>query len=324
MKRIVSLLLAAVMLFAAVSALAEPMKVGELIYLNTDNESRGKMLATIESILKEKGGYLFGVDDEIQTVFFDNLNTMQMALESNQIDTMILYSKVGSYLAMQTHAFSVGQKASEYSEPTSTGSENYQMILPVLDQILGTDFAFLLREDDTALRDEFNQAIAAMKEEGLFDKLMNEQFDAVREGKPLEAAEIPAIDGTAVIKVAVTGDLPPMDYIDEEGKPAGFNTAVLAEISKRIGRNIELVSVESGARALALSSGTVDVVFWTRVNKPDPDALNAMPPETAETIRNAMASLEGIVRDATMDVPSGTILTDPYLHDIYMPVYLIR
>ena len=50
-----------------------------------------------------------------------------------------------------------------------------------------------------------------------------------------------------------------------DGTPAGFSTAVLAEISKRINKNIELVSVDSAARAAILASKGADVVFWVAV-----------------------------------------------------------
>ena len=40
---------------------------------------------------------------------------------------------------------------------------------------------------------------------------------------------------------------------------------MLSEIGKRLNKNIETVSIESAARASALSSGNVDVVFWVRV-----------------------------------------------------------
>ena len=62
----------------------------------------------------------------------------------------------------------------------------------------------------------------------------------------------------------MTGDLPPLDLILPDGTPAGFNTAFLAELSKRMDVTFELVNISSNARALALSSGEVDALFWTR------------------------------------------------------------
>ena len=83
----------------------------------------------------------------------------------------------------------------------------------------------------------------------------------VGKGEPA-AMPMPVIDGAPTIKVAVTGDMPAMDFVTADGKPAGFNVAFLSELSKRINKNIELVDVDAGARSAALSSGQVDALFW--------------------------------------------------------------
>ena len=59
--------------------------------------------------------------------------------------------------------------------------------------------------------------------------------------------------------------------------------AVLAEIADRAKINIELVSMDAGARELALSSGKVDAVFWldqTKLsNGPDvPEGIKTVGP----------------------------------------------
>ena len=92
------------------------------------------------------------------------------------------------------------------------------------------------------------------------------------------------------IRIGVTGDLPPLDYISADGTPSGFNTAILAEISTRLKKNFVLVSIDGGARSVALTSGQVDVVFWVVVPTYDDVALD-------------------------IDKPEGMILTDPYFTD---------
>lgn len=76
-----------------------------------------------------------------------------------------------------------------------------------------------------------------------------------------------------------------------DGTPAGFSTAVLAEISRRINKNIELVSVDSAARASILSSKGADVVFWVAVPKDSTLIL------------------------ANIDQPAGIAVTEPYYND---------
>jgi ABC-type amino acid transport substrate-binding protein len=128
---------------------------------------------------------------------------------------------------------------------------------------LSDGYSFMMKEENAALRDEFDAQITAMKEDGTLQKLIDEHIIKVSEGGEPEAIAFEKFEGNP-IKVAVTGSLPPMDYMAADGSFAGFNTAVLAEIGKRLQKNIELVQVDSIGRALALSEGTVDVVFWTR------------------------------------------------------------
>ena len=137
----------------------------------------------------------------------------------------------------------------------------------------------------------------------------------------LNKAEIEKIDNAETIRVGVTGDLPPIDYVDEAGIPAGFNTAVLAEISRRIGKNIELVSIESGARSIALSEGKVDAVFWSRISKPDQSIFDSLP-ENRKVDASMIALALLPYRYPDIDIPDGTVTTDVYFYDIYVTLYI--
>lgn len=84
-------------------------------------------------------------------------------------------------------------------------------------------------------------------------------------------------DDAKTINVAVTGDMPPLDYIGEDGRAAGFNTAILSEIGHRLKVNINLVNIETGARAIALKSGRADVVFWFQMFSGDEKLIPDIP-----------------------------------------------
>ena len=124
-----------------------------------------------------------------------------------------------------------------------------------------------MREGDTLLQRDLNKAIKKMTDDGTLIKLTKEYITDLKHGANPPAVPITHIDGADTIKVAVTGDLPPFDMILADGTPAGYSTAVLAEVSKRINKNIELVSVDSNARATILTSKGADVVFWVAVPK---------------------------------------------------------
>ena len=325
MKKLVATILAMILLLSAASALADTMKVGELTYLNSDNVSRTELLNKVLEFVTQSGGAeMFGSAEALEMVEFDNLNAMQMALDAGQIDAMILYSTVGNYLAAVTGNYNVGlpKMLPEMDGTFDLTSPVEVAVLFATDAMMGTDFSFMMQEKDAALKDEFDQAIAAMQEEGVLAALNA----GLKEGDEPEAVEMPVIEGAETIKVAVTGDLPPMDFTDASGKPAGYNTAILAEISKRINKNIELVSIDSASRAIALTSGSVDVVFWARVGAANPEALgintDILPEkESWKTALDAISANSASVRDTTGDIPEGMILTAPYLHDIYLLVY---
>jgi len=99
-----------------------------------------------------------------------------------------------------------------------------------------------------------------MKDDGTLENLVKTYITDLKD-EPT-AVEISKIEGADTIKVGITGDLPPLDLVLADGTPAGFNTAVLAEISKRIGKNIELIQINSAARAAALTSKKIDLIFW--------------------------------------------------------------
>ena len=201
-------------------------------------------------------------------IFFDNMNSMLAALQSGQIDALSTYYSVSKYLIAR-----------------NADLETVPNIPKVSDA-----FCCALRKEDDALKKEFDDALLKMTADGTLAKLAKTYIEDCDDNEP-PAVEMPTFDGAPTIKIAVTGDLPPLDLVTADGKPAGFNTAVLAAISQLIGKNFEIVDVDSGARAVALTSKEVDVIFWVAV--PQNDTL--APPDC--------------------DTPEGVILTEPYFTD---------
>ena len=173
--------------------------------------------------------------------YYDNLKTMQMGIESGIVDEISVYDSVANYLIANNDKYVVVEEKSSND--------------------LSDSFCFAIRKDDSALKAAIDKAIEEMKADGTLDKLVKDYITDVDKENP-PAVEIPMTNGADTIKIGVTGDLPPLDYVSADGKPAGFNTAILAEIAKRLGKNIEIIDIDSGARAAALSSKQIDVIFW--------------------------------------------------------------
>ena len=235
------------------------------------------MISHLNASEKQMEEYLFKIQEKSRAkvvnhvpVFFDNLKLMQMGIESGKVDVISTYKCVADYLIANNDKFEI------VNDDWIKG--------------LSDNFCFAVRKEDSALKADLDKVINEMKSDGSLDKLTKEYIIDVDKGQAPPKVEIPKIDGAETIKVGVTGDLPPLDLVLADNSPAGFNTALLAEIAKRSGKNIEVVQIDSGARAAALAADQIDVIFWAIV----PVGGN-MP--------------------ADIDKPEGVELSEPYFKD---------
>ena len=243
------------------------LKIGTVKYLNVTEDMLNQILIDNRPYLKDR---------KHEYIAFENLNAMVAGLKSGQVDEISIYRTVALYLA------NVNSDVEwEISEPG-----------------ISDMFCCALKDNNADLKKEFDGAILSMSKDGRLAKIVKTYLDDSEHGQIPDAVELPTFYGKPTIKIAVTGDLPLMDYIRPDGQPAGFNTAVLAEISRTIEKNFVLVQIDSGARAAALSSGLVDVIFW------------AVSPKSETKL------------PANFDTPEGMILTAPYFSDDIVHVKL--
>ena len=239
----------------------EKIRVGTIRYLNVTEDALIKSHGQTDKLRQSPAKY--------EQVFFDNMNSMVFALLSGDIDEMSTYETVGNYLVKVR--------------------PDLECSLTVPD--VKDNFCCAMREEDVALKKEFDDAIAKLSADGTLVHLVKQYLADVDYNSTPKIIHMPYVKGAPTIKVAVTGDLPLLDYMRPDGMPAGFNTAILAEISKIIGKNFQPVEVNSGARAAALASKKVDVIFWAVV----PTGKRDLPPD--------------------FDKPAGVIMTVPYFSD---------
>lgn len=240
---------------------SENIKLGMITSLNASEQKIDEILKQVEE--KSNINLLHHT-----VTFYKDLSTMQMGLESGSIDEMSTYDCVANYLMAKDLKVSVVEQHS---------------------MALSDSFCFAVLKTNEALKKDLDKTLAAMKKDGTLDKLVKEYITDVKAEDP-PSVEMPHFDGADTIKVAVTGDLPPLDLVLPNGKPAGFNTALLAEIGKRLNKNIEILDIEGDARASALTSGRADVIFWAIVPIDDN-------------------------RPKDIDTPEGAVLTEPYFTD---------
>ena len=245
--------------------------IGVITRLNASEVEYNEYMQKLEKSYRPSKAHL-----SAKYKYFDKMNDMQLALEGGQIDMLSTYQNVADYMIQR--------------------SDNKE-ILPSK-KILSDSFCFAVREGDARLKNDLDKAIKAMTADGTLAKLSKQYIVDLKNGEDPPAVSITQIEGADTIKVAVTGDLPPFDMVLADGTPASFSTAVLSEISLRIKKNIELVSVDSAARAAILSSKGADVVFWVAV----PKNSNLFP--------------------ENIDQPAGIAVTEPYYRDFITHVGL--
>ena len=204
---------------------------------------------------------------------YSNLSAALLAMEAGQITNLSVSKSTADYIAARNDKFKVNAK-------TEAKNDN-------------SHFSMLISDDNTALYDILNNGIKQLKADGTLDKLIAEDLNAYITSDPAPEA-LPTFDGAATYKIAVTGDMPPMDFVTADGKAAGFNVALLTEIANIAKVNFELVMVDSGARLTSLASGAVDAVFW---------------------MESGGCFFCGEILSAA---PEGTILTESYFSDVPM------
>ena len=346
MKRLGSMILVLLLVAAAMTVAAAEnvpsVRIGVLTMLNATEADYTEMIearSVVTRVLAREG--YASVQSQLKPMFegnyqrkiryYDSLDSMMMASHTGDVRLMDVLQSVGRYICANNDDFVMGIEF-------DTEKERTQFVERVMSGPIRGDLSFLMMQDHEQLRDEFNEAIAAMKEDGTLDRLVKEQIENVISGGEIVPVQMEKIEGAPVLTVAVTGCLPPIDYVDAGGKAAGFNTAVLAEIGKRIGRNIQVVVVDSLGRAAALASGAVDVVFWTRGNRSATKA-STMTDEELEKSRESLKTLTPDNEQESMkeyfshfgkklikllhagDQPEGTVVTESYFSDFYVPVF---
>ncbi len=172
--------------------------------------------------------------------FYDNLASMLMALNAGDIDEFMVSQPTGEYVT----------------------AVNPTLAVSCATRVAGSAFVFGFRaEDGQSLRNKFNSALADMRKDGTLESLKL-QYCANPGKDKLDSVKMDHFPDAETVSVVVTGDVPPLDFVAADGEAAGFNTAILAEIGRRLKVNIKLVYAESSARTAALMSGRADVVFW--------------------------------------------------------------
>lgn len=119
-------------------------------------------------------------------------------------------------------------------------------------------FAMAMPTGKEDLKNELDAAISELEEEGILKALAVAYVEA---DVPMELYRDNAHAEKETLYVGVTGTVPPLDLLDENGRPCGFSVALLRELEKRTGYSFEPVSVTPKEAFSFLNSGKIDLLF---------------------------------------------------------------
>ena len=197
----------------------------------------------VDETIAEAGEDTTGSDSSAAT--FSSLTELQLSLMRGDVDSVKIADCTARYMAARNYEFAAATL--DTKTPFSVG------------------FAMMLNNTDAGLCESLSEAIAEIKADGTMKTLEEKYIDGFIDEKEPEPVEYENFSDAETVTFAFTGDLPPMDFISADGVPAGFNTALISEIGKRLHINIKSVNIESGSRTIALLTGKAQVVFWTPV-----------------------------------------------------------
>jgi ABC-type amino acid transport substrate-binding protein len=227
----------------------------------------GKVLATMEMEASADEIYTFFTEllgIPIQDfVCYPSVNEALMALKTGKVDTLLSMDANATFMAK--------------NDPSL-----YLYMDPRLADYNDISFSMVVMSANEALCLKLNEAIAYLQGAGILEALTVAMIKGT-------LADVPPYEAEKTLYVGVTGDIPPIDYVDENGTPVGFNVNLMSQIGAYLGYKIEFVQLAKNAIIAALASGKIDVVFWQE---------QALSPE--------MLELLGVRSDAILS-------TDPYL-----------
>lgn len=175
--------------------------------------------------------------------YYDSLTQMQLALGKGEIGAILTPEIIGEYMIR--------------SNP------EYRLRGFVITKLpIALALGFL--EDNAELCARASKAIEDMEREGVIGILARDFISGPAAQNP-SPVKFEQFDDAGSITVALTGDIPPIDYVGADGEPAGFNTAILAELGRRLHVNIKTITLDTSSRVPALKSGRAEVVFWFQV-----------------------------------------------------------
>ena len=154
--------------------------------------------------------------------------------------------------------------------------------LALKQNLSGENLAIAVPEGASELQAKLNEVIQQLWDEGFVDKLAQQYLggDAGQIGDTDEdqgqIAEITGpnwerIQAAGKLIVGTSADYPPFEFVNDKNEFDGFDMALIREIGKRLGLEIEIQDISFNGLIAALKAGQIDVIVAAMSATPERD-----------------------------------------------------
>ncbi len=121
------------------------------------------------------------------------------------------------------------------------------------------DYAICIAKDNTELLEQFNTAIAELKEDGTLQQLLDYYINGVEGAQPYTSPEGITYNGT--LTMATNAEFPPYEYHDSssgEDQIVGLDVDFARAICDKLGMELEITDIAFDSIIPAVQSGKAD------------------------------------------------------------------
>jgi polar amino acid transport system substrate-binding protein len=129
-------------------------------------------------------------------------------------------------------------------------------ILP--DMITVDDYGFAVSLDHEELKNEIDELIEELKEDGTYDEMMNRWLPKTGNPEPMPEFNLGAKNGILVLGTAAITE--PFSFVDDNGVVVGFDIELAMRLAQKLEMDIEVRNMQFAEMIPALEAGEVDMI----------------------------------------------------------------